>query len=80
MERIMSQRKVWTVEPRDDGRWAVQREGAIRADTLHETKQSAVDRGVDLGTRARGQVRIKGEDGRIQDERTYTRDPYPPKG
>jgi hypothetical protein len=76
----MAKRNVWTVEPRDDGRWAVQRDGTKRADSVHDAKKSAVDRGVDLGTRARGQVRIKGEDGRIQDERTYTRDPYPPKG
>jgi hypothetical protein len=78
----MAQRmpKVWDVEPRDDGTWAVQREGSKRADSIHRGKDAAVKRSSDLGKRHDGQVRIKGRDGRIQDERTYTRDPYPPKG
>lgn len=76
----MAQRKVWNVEPRDGGKWAVQREGATRAESVHAAKDAAVKRSVELGTRHRGEVRIKGRDGSIQDERTYTRDPYPPKG
>jgi uncharacterized protein DUF2188 len=50
------------------------------AQQLRLVKDAAVQRSVELGQRYRGQVRIKGWDGRIQDERTYTRDPYPPKG
>ena len=73
-------RKVWDVEPRDDGTWAVQREGSKRAESLQKGKDAAMKRSADLGKRHGGQVRIKGQDGRIQDERTYTRDPYPPKG
>jgi hypothetical protein len=76
----MAKRMTWTVEPRDDGRWAVQRDGSKRADSVHDDKQAAVARGAELGRRHRGQLRVKGEDGRIQDERTYGRDPFPPTG
>jgi len=51
-----------------------------RADSLHASKDAGVQRSVELGQRYRDQARIKGRDGRIQDERTPTRDPYPPKG
>jgi hypothetical protein len=76
----MMQRRVWTVEPRPDGRWAVQRDKTTRADSLHERKDDAVTRGSDLARRNDGQLRIKGRDGRIQGEHTYGRDPYPPAG
>jgi hypothetical protein len=75
----MPDREVWDVEPRTEG-WAVQREGTDRADSLHDTKDDAMDRGVELAKAANGQLRIKGRDGQIQDERTYTNDPLPPKG
>jgi hypothetical protein len=70
----------WTVEPRPDGRWAVQRDGTKRAASLHDRKDAAVARGTELGRRYRGQLRIKGADGKIQDERTYGSDPFPPRG
>ena len=73
-------RQVWDIESRNHGTWAVQREGTKRADSLHASKDAAVARSVEVGKRYRGQVRIKGHDGRIPDERTYTREPYPPKG
>jgi hypothetical protein len=77
-DRVMAKLPVWDVEPRPKGRWAVQREGTKRASSLHDTKAQAVARGVDLGRRYQGQLRIKGRNGRIQDERTYGRDPNPP--
>jgi hypothetical protein len=76
----MAKRMVWSVEPRPDGRWAVQRDGSKRADSLHDGKQTAVTRGVELGKRHRGQLRVKGQDGRLQDERTYGDDPRSSKG
>ena len=75
----MPAREVWDVEPRDDG-WAGQREGTDRADSVHQAKEPAITRGVELAKAGNGQLRIKGRDGQIQDERTYTDDPYPPKG
>jgi hypothetical protein len=73
-------RKVWDVEAREDGTWAVQREGSMRADSHPSGKDAAFKRSVELGKRHQGEVRIKDQDGRMQDEWTYTRDPYPPKG
>jgi hypothetical protein len=70
----------WTVELRGDGRWAVQRDGSRRADSLHAAKDTAVARGTELGRRHRGKVRIKGTDGRVQDERTYGRGALPTRG
>jgi len=76
----MAKRMVWTVEPRPDGRWAVQRDGTRRAAGLHDGKQAAIRHGVQLGRRNCGQLRVKGRNGRIQDERTYGGDPAPPAG
>jgi hypothetical protein len=67
----MPNRQIWDVEPRGSDGWAVQREGTDRADSLHQTKDDAISRGADLARQAHGQLRIKGQDGRIQDERTY---------
>jgi hypothetical protein len=58
----------------------VQRDGTQRADSLHTKKDAAVKRGADLGKRHNGQLRVKDRNGKIHDERTYTRDPYPPSG
>ncbi|MDQ1464197.1 MAG: hypothetical protein QOC73_1138 [Actinomycetota bacterium] len=77
MRSMMPAREVWDVEPRGDG-WAVQREGTDRADSLHDDEDDAVDRGVNLAKAAKGQLRIKGRDGQIQFEHSYTNDPYPP--
>ena len=75
----MAKRMTWTVEPRPDGRWAVQRDGSRRATSVHDGKDAAVERGAELGRRHNGQLRIKGADGRIQDERTYGWDTVPPR-
>ena len=72
----MPDREVWDVVPHPEG-WAVQHEGTSRADSVHETKDGATDRGVELAKAAGGQLRIKGRDGRVQDERTYGDDPTP---
>jgi hypothetical protein len=75
----MPEREIWDVVPRPDG-WAVQREGTSRADSMHKVQEDAITRATDLARRAAGQVRIKGREGRIRDERTYQNDPYPPAG
>jgi hypothetical protein len=76
----MPVREVWDVESRGDDGWGVQREGTERADSLHMTKETAIARGVELAKAAGGQLRIKGENGQIEDERAYGDDPNPPKG
>jgi hypothetical protein len=46
------------------------------------TKEPLVDAAPGIARAVGGpaQLRIKREDGTIQDERTYGQDPYPPKG
>jgi Uncharacterized protein conserved in bacteria (DUF2188) len=35
-------RKIWDVEPRASGSWAVQRAGTSRADSVHDRKSEAI--------------------------------------
>src|SRR6187402_3577191 len=54
------------VEPRPDGRWAVQTDGTQRADSLHDRKSDAITRGRELAGNKQTELVIKGADGRIQ--------------
>lgn len=54
-----------SVEPRPDGRWAVQTDGTQRADSLHDRKSDAVSRGRELAGNKRAELVIKNEAGRI---------------
>lgn len=75
----MTESKNYSVEPRPDG-WAVQRDGTVRAASLHETKADAIAAGKELAKASQGELRIKGQDGKIQNSNTYgPRDPNPPK-
>jgi hypothetical protein len=67
---IPLRRRTWYVKPRGRG-WAVQRQDAGSADSLHATKEAAIARGVELGQRAHGRLRIKGLDGRVESEHTF---------
>lgn len=60
--------------------WAGRREGSDKASAVLPTKDQAVDRAREIAQRERGGVVIHGENGRIQEERTYGDDPYPPPG
>ena len=78
----MSQRKVYYVSHNDSGEkdWSVKLQNAERASKNFENKNEAIDYAVDHAKEALlGQVKIKGMDGRIQQERTYGDDPekYP---
>lgn len=64
----------------DTSGWKVAREGAARASARCDTKAEAVQRGRDLAKGDAGQLLIHGKNGRIQEERTYRNDPYPPRG
>ena len=77
----MSKRMSWSVEPRPGG-WAVQRDGTKRADSLHEKKSTAISRARELGKGAdpHGQVRVKGKDGKVEQEWTYGNDPRRTRG
>ena len=60
--------------------WEVRREGSSRASSTHATKAEAVLAGRGKARDERGSLRIKGRDGKIQEERTYHTDPFPPAG
>lgn len=68
------------VTKHDDG-WKVKREGAERAIEVTDTKASAIERGREIAGKEGGQLIIhKEKRNEIQEERTYRKDPYPPRG
>ncbi len=69
-----------SVEPRPDGRWAVQTDGTQRADSLHGRKSDAVTRGRELAGNKRAELVIKNESGRIMAEDSHGNDPRRIKG
>jgi hypothetical protein len=75
-------RKVYHVVPdADSGSWKVKAEGGQRASSVHKTKAGAETAAKDLAKgQSLGQVVIHGQDGRIQREHTYGKDPHPPEG
>ena len=77
----MSRRKTYHVTSRTDGGWNVKEENASRASSSHDTKAEAIARAKELAKKqALGQVIIHKQDGTIQTEHTYGKDPYPPEG
>ena len=63
-----------SVEPRPDGRWAVQTDGTMRADSLHDRKSDAIARGRELAENKRTELVIKGERGRIRGKDSHGND------
>ena len=63
------------VEPRPDGRWAVQTDGTQRADSLHDRKSEAGARGRELAENKQTELVIKSERGRIEGKDSHGRDP-----
>jgi hypothetical protein len=45
------------------------------ADSTHDTKEAAIARGTEVAERAHGRLRIKGLDGRLEEERVFPPDP-----
>lgn len=78
----MAKRKTYHVTKNTQGDgWNVKKEGAGRASGNFDTKQEAVQRGKELAKNAPlGQIKIHGQNGKIQTEHTYGKDPYPPEG
>lgn len=68
------------VEPRPDGRWAVQTDGTQRADSLHDRKSDAVSRGRELAGNKQAELVIKNENGRIAQKDSHGRDSRKTKG
>jgi hypothetical protein len=72
-----------TVSQRPDGTWANKKDGAERASSLHKTQTEAASVArQQLRSDGGGELKVKGEDGKIRAKDTVppARDPYPPKG
>jgi hypothetical protein len=67
------------IVPRD-GHWAVQRENAGRASSLHKTQAEAIVAGRKIAKAEHSELVIHGRDGKFRDKDSYGNDPYPPKG
>ncbi len=78
----MAKRQTYDVQPaKGRSGWDVVKEGTATPVTHHRTKEPAIASAVSKAKQSPlGEVRIKRLDGTIQDERTYGKDPYPPKG
>ena len=72
--------KTHHVVPNPDGGWDVKRGGASRANSHHDTKQDAIDRGRQISRNQGTEFRIHNKDGRIADSDSHGNDPHPPKG
>ena len=76
----MARKPQVAVEPRPDGRWAVQTNGTQRADSLHGRKSDAVKRGRELARIKQTEFVIKNESRRIASKDSYGNDPRRIKG
>jgi len=74
----MSKRDIH-VTHRSDGDWAVIREGAKQASSLHDTQKKALGVGRPMAKQDRVELVIHGKDNRIIDSDSYGKDPCPPK-
>jgi len=76
----MARKPQVAVEPRADGRWAVQTDGTMRADSLHNKKTDAVRRARQLAENKQTELVIKNERGRIDGKDSHGNDPRRIKG
>lgn len=60
--------------------WAVKREGASKASSVHTTQEAAWNEARRLARGSGGEAYLKGQNGQIRARNTYGKDPYPPKG
>ncbi len=83
MPRKVGKLTRYDVGPDGKGGWKGEKQGSQRAIISTETKREAVQRTIQAAKRdGTASVRIRGRDGRVQEERTYprSRDKHPPKG
>lgn len=76
----MARKPQVSVEPRKDGRWAVQTDGTTRADSLHDRKADAIARARGLAEIKRTELVIKNESGRVVGKDSHGKDPRRIKG
>lgn len=68
------------VEPRPDGTWARQKNGTLRAASLHTTQADAEKAARAQAQREGAELVIKGRDGRIQRRDSFGNDPRSSRG
>jgi Uncharacterized protein conserved in bacteria (DUF2188) len=68
------------VEPRDGGKWAVQKHGTQKASKVFHRKADAVDRARVQAKREGAELVVKDQKGRIQSKDSHGRDPRRSKG
>lgn len=61
------------------GRWAVKKQGAKRASSLHDTQSAAIETGREIARAGRAELVIHRPNGQIRDSDSYGNDPNPPK-
>lgn len=66
------------VVPRGD-QWAVQKQGAQRASSIHDNKAPAVKQATQQAKAEKTELTIKRGDGTIQNKNSFGNDPNPPK-
>jgi len=71
-------KKDYHVVPHPEG-WAVKRECAQRASSLHDTQQEAIQQGRQYAQNKRTELVIHRRDGTIRDSDSYGNDPIPPR-
>lgn len=77
----MAKRSTYHVTKNKGGDWGVKKSGGQRSSGNFGKKSDAVQRGKELAKKGPlGQIKIHGQDGKIQTEHTYRKDPYPPEG
>ena len=69
-----------SVEPRPDGRWAVQSDSTSRADSLHDGKTDAIARARKLAENKRAELVIKDGSGQVAAKDSHGNDPKEIKG
>lgn len=78
---MAKKRDVYHVTPNSNGGWDVKKEGGRRPSAHADRKSDAIARGKELAKKVPlGQIKIHKQDGKIQTEYTYGKDPHPPKG
>jgi len=66
------------ITPHGD-KWAVTRENAERASSVHDTQKEAINDGREMAKKDGVEFTIHGRDGKIRDKDSYGKDPCPPK-
>lgn len=64
---------------KDDDKWKLQKQGSERAHKTFETKAEGLEYSKEFMKKHGGSIKVRKEDGKIQEERTYPRSKDPKK-